>query len=111
MGTAVDGVFAQAAPAAAAEADLYEVAALLSGGVKGTLFICNRDAGSSAITIAIARNEGATAVENYLAYDSPVDTGKTVIMAGFVMPRGARLRVKSDTGNVSFTFCGEVISP
>lgn len=100
------GALGQAAPGAAANGDAYVVpanrVAVLSG-----VFVCNTGAATT-YRVHHRINGAAAAVGNALCYEIAIDAGQTdPILAGLTMGDTDVLTVRSASGAVTFTVCGE----
>lgn len=104
MGTRY-GVLGQAAPAAATLTDAYLVPSkAMAHEVR--VISCNRGASVAAVRISVAPNGEADALEQYIAYDKPVEPNDTVSSVELTLGESSVVRVRSDTGDISFTVNG-----
>jgi hypothetical protein len=98
------GVWAQANPLATTLTDLYTVPVdtEFAGHIKG----CNR--GGSAITfrIAVAPEGAADALEQYLAYDEPLDANRSFGIAQLALAAGTVVRVYASAATFSVSLTG-----
>lgn len=101
--TVVFGDLAQDAPAATTLVDLYTC----PGGYRATvkMSVANRG-GATAFRVALAPGGSADHVRQYKAYDEPLDANAAVSSESFTLNAGDVVRVRSTSGNVSFTLNG-----
>ncbi len=73
--------------------------------------VCNQIAGTSRFWISIAPKGAADATSQYLYFNLPMDPNDSFKFdVGALISQGDVIRVKSDTGSVSFTFYNRVTS-
>ena len=103
-------VLGQASPAATTEADLYTVPGATAA-VASTLVICNRNASNVTFRVSVSVGGGATANADYIYYDTRLlKNDSTFATIGITLGAADKVRVYSDTANVSFSLYGTEVS-
>ena len=94
------------APSATTETDLYEVPDLAQT-TCSSLVVCNRGGTSGTFRIAVCPGGGATANEDYLFYDAPVNANTTLnAIQGLTLAQTDKIKVYASTANFSFSLFG-----
>lgn len=103
-------ILGQSKPAATTDTDLYTVPAA-TGTITAALFACNQGAGASLIRVWLAPAGAATSLEQYIYYDFSIPANQTfLITSGIGLATTDVVRVRSDTGDVSFNINGPEIT-
>jgi len=103
--TTIYGPLAQAAPGAADLINLYVVP--IQQRIEGARVICtNRGSSIAAARVALAPGGATDSPAQYIAYDKPVEAFDTVSSVEFQAGERTVIRVRSDTGEMSFTLIG-----
>lgn len=98
------GILGQVDPGAGVFVDLYKCPAGTIATVK--VIVSNR-AAASTFRILVAVNGVASEVKQELASDTPVAANEPGSTVSFIISSGDVIRVRSASGNVSFTATGE----
>lgn len=100
-------VLGQAAPGAAADGVAYTVPANRIAVLSG-VWICNTGAATT-YRVHLRRNGAAVGVGNAVLYEIALPAGRTdeKVLAGLALGDGDILSVRSASGAVTFTACGE----
>lgn len=100
-------ILGQLSPSASALTDLYTVPSTFFSSIS-SIIICNHNSSiviNFRISVAIGGADDAPA--QYLYYDLPLDSNDTFIATiGMSLGSGDKVRVYSDTANVSFNIFG-----
>lgn len=104
-------VLGQARPGSSVLADLYTV---LTGqqAICSSLIICNQSSSTTAnVRVSVAVNGAADTSKQYIYYDLPIAPNTTYMATiGITLANGDIVRVRSDSGTVSFNLSGSVLS-
>lgn len=98
------GALAQIIPAAATLTDGYTVPALKRATVE--VIICNQGGTAAIVRVSHAVGGAANATKQYLAYDMVIAANDARTTVRFTAAAADVVRVRSDTGSVSFNING-----
>lgn len=93
-----------ASPAADVLADAYIAQVWVQARCR--IIIANRGAAAT-IRLAHAPNGAADSPDHYLLYDFPLDANASIATEEIAVAAGDKLRVRSSTGDVTFTVNGQ----
>lgn len=100
-------VLGQSAPAAATLTEFYNVPATTEA-VVSTLVICNRDAVSTTVRVAVRVNDAAIADEDYLYYDLLIPGNESFAATlGITLAANDSVDCYADLATVSFNLFGQ----
>ncbi len=104
-------VLGQLKPPATTRADCVTVPANRWADVT-SIVACNQNAGISTIQVSVARRGVVHAAVQFILYNKPIAPGDSIWVQGSSLQLSPKdvIRVYSDTGDVSFTVCGVLIS-
>lgn len=100
----VKGILGQAAPSSGVDTDLYTVPTSKTATVK--VVCANRAATASKVRIAVSPNGAALANQHYLTYDTSMSGNSALSSVTYTLGDTDVVRVRSDSGNVTFTCTG-----
>lgn len=108
MANATVGVLGQANPAAGATADLFTPSSGTRKAVGSTIFVCNTGAAATTYRVYLRKAGAASGVGTAIAYDVaiPANTTDPWTVGPTIGPTDV-LSVRSASGEVTFTLCGE----
>ena len=94
------------APSATTETDLYTVPDLAQT-TCSSIVLCNRDAAATTFRISVSPAGAATANEDYMFYDAPINGNETVnIIQGLALAQSDVIRVYAGAATLSFSAFG-----
>lgn len=103
-------VLGQSAPSATTETTLYTVPGATSA-VVSTIVCANRGGSSTFFRISVAVGGGATANQDYLYYDLPIQANDTFALTfGVTLATTDKIKVYAGNGNLSFSAFGSEIT-
>ena len=97
-------ILGQAFPSAGDEIDLFIVGS--GNQVQCSIFVANHSPGIERITISLIPFGTVTGPYNYIALNTPLTANACIAFAGIFLNSGDVVRVRSDTGSVSFSATG-----
>lgn len=100
----IKGILGQASPTGNADTVLYTVPSDRHATVK--VVYANRSATAAQLRLAVSPDNSSIEDKHYLAYDFLIAGNDAITSVTFTVGEGAVVRVRSNTGNVTFTCTG-----